>query len=582
MRFFYFLTLTLLLSISFTKTLEAQVDEPILLCVQDTINNFITIHWINTHTCGADFVSTEVYFNDGVGGGFSLVETITDPSVTNYVHEDAASFSGVLTYYVRTNCTTGFDDSDQLTNESPIAPSIDYVTVQGEDVLVIWTADPGVPFEFGTRIYRRLDGSFLEVGILPDQTDSDFVDQLGEPHLGPQTYEVSTADACGFVGPFSGTQHTTMFLQGSPDFCDGGIRFEWTDYFGWPSVLEYRLMKDGVQIQTWPGTTAPSSFDYTLDPTDVGEICFTLEAARDASIFSSSNEICYDFGAPTLPQFIYMRNLSVLNNEIVLEWYIDENADVHNLVIERGTDPLGTAPVFSYSANTLLPLMDTIDNGINPRNSSFYYKITAEDTCIGSVSSNPARTILLTGVDNFNLSNTLSWNQLEIDFSTITEYRLYRNDLPVDSPLATFNPGDTSYLDAIGDINPDGGFYCYWLEAVYDLNLPNGVVETDLSSMSNEVCISQNSRIFMPNAFKPTGVNSIFKPTIIYQNPEAYRFVIMNRWGEILFETSDPDQGWDGRKNGEMCPQGVYAYIVKMESINGLDLERKGTLMLFK
>ena len=52
---------------------------------------------------------------------------------------------------------------------------------------------------------------------------------------------------------------------------------------------------------------------------------------------------------------------------------------------------------------------------------------------------------------------------------------------------------------------------------------------------------------------------------------------IFNRWGEVVFETSDYNNDWGGTKNGEVLPDGVYFY-----SITCSDIEYTGSINLLR
>ncbi len=69
---------------------------------------------------------------------------------------------------------------------------------------------------------------------------------------------------------------------------------------------------------------------------------------------------------------------------------------------------------------------------------------------------------------------------------------------------------------------------------------------------------------YIPNAFTPNGdgLNDVFGaiPRIDYVN--QYRISIFNRWGQLLFESSDLHLGWDGTYQGEACPAGAYVYRI--------------------
>jgi gliding motility-associated-like protein len=82
------------------------------------------------------------------------------------------------------------------------------------------------------------------------------------------------------------------------------------------------------------------------------------------------------------------------------------------------------------------------------------------------------------------------------------------------------------------------------------------------NTTSTTIYIRPEYRFFVPNAFTPNedNQNEIFKPSLI--GVHNYSLMIFDRWGEKLFETSDSEIGWNGRKNGELCPGGVFVYKI--------------------
>jgi gliding motility-associated-like protein len=38
--------------------------------------------------------------------------------------------------------------------------------------------------------------------------------------------------------------------------------------------------------------------------------------------------------------------------------------------------------------------------------------------------------------------------------------------------------------------------------------------------------------------------------------------LVYNRWGELIFETDDRNEGWDGKKNGQVVEQGTYTWVL--------------------
>jgi gliding motility-associated-like protein len=90
--------------------------------------------------------------------------------------------------------------------------------------------------------------------------------------------------------------------------------------------------------------------------------------------------------------------------------------------------------------------------------------------------------------------------------------------------------------------------------------LTNGAGCTDTAFAT--VIIRSEYRFFMPNAFTPDGdgLNDIFRPVLfgVYN----YNFYVFNRFGQQIFETNNPETGWDGTFQGRLCPGDTYVYKI--------------------
>tara|TARA_B100000809_G_C15134736_1_gene530072 strand:+ start:1867 stop:3378 length:1512 start_codon:yes stop_codon:yes gene_type:complete len=84
-------------------------------------------------------------------------------------------------------------------------------------------------------------------------------------------------------------------------------------------------------------------------------------------------------------------------------------------------------------------------------------------------------------------------------------------------------------------------------------------------------------KYIIPNVFTPNndGSNDLFK--IVYNGDREYHLLIYNRWGQLLFESNDKNQHWDGKIKSKEVPEGSYYYIFSLE-----ELYVKGTLSLFR
>ena len=75
----------------------------------------------------------------------------------------------------------------------------------------------------------------------------------------------------------------------------------------------------------------------------------------------------------------------------------------------------------------------------------------------------------------------------------------------------------------------------------------------------------------MPNAFSPNGdgINDIYKAKDGYQSLTEFHAYIFNRWGQKLFEWTNPADGWDGTNQGKPVKDGVYFCLVKAKGADG-------------
>ncbi len=117
--------------------------------------------------------------------------------------------------------------------------------------------------------------------------------------------------------------------------------------------------------------------------------------------------------------------------------------------------------------------------------------------------------------------------------------------------LWNFGDGSTSSIESPSYTYPSAGTYLVTL-------LVTGQGGCTNQATSSVVVIDRE--FFVPNSFTPNdnNLNEEFKPVV--QNAEKYEFQVYNRWGEYIFGSVNPDKGWDGTYNGEMCQSGVYTY----------------------
>lgn len=144
---------------------------------------------------------------------------------------------------------------------------------------------------------------------------------------------------------------------------------------------------------------------------------------------------------------------------------------------------------------------------------------------------------------------------------TITFFGTTYEDFPVivSTPEAT---------DIDWQVNPTLYYdFLYWTvkNAVYS---PDDSTQVQLSAQffTTDTIIAflkpQDYGYYVPNAFTPNGdgINDEFLPLGNAIQLETYDLQIFDRWGQQLFQSTDPAKGWDGKVGGGVAPDGVYVY----------------------
>jgi len=156
-----------------------------------------------------------------------------------------------------------------------------------------------------------------------------------------------------------------------------------------------------------------------------------------------------------------------------------------------------------------------------------------------------------------SLLNVLTWtNPNHSCADDVVKYNVYykptiENQFTLLTTIVNLN--DTVYRHQMDGI-PSG---CYAVTAIDSFN--------NESALNNQICVDICSGYKLPNVFSPNndGVNDMY----ISHNPNNYvkqvDMKIFNRWGKIVFQTSDANINWDGRdkETKKFVASGVYFYI---------------------
>lgn len=95
--------------------------------------------------------------------------------------------------------------------------------------------------------------------------------------------------------------------------------------------------------------------------------------------------------------------------------------------------------------------------------------------------------------------------------------------------------------------------------------------------------VVKGPEIYVPSAFTPNGDGRNDRFKIIPVGIAQIRFFnIMNRWGQVIYSSKNPADGWDGTVNGIPQPAGTYIWIVAGRTINDAVIKKQGTVVLIR
>ena len=477
---------------------------------------------------------------------------------------------------------------DDITPQIPIISSVSIDTLTG-NVVITWNQNYE-PDTYGYIVYHRdANGFVIEIDTVWGIGNTTYTHPI--PINGPETYSIAAFDSCftPAIPPTHQTSakaelHTSMFLTYTTNSCTSQAELSWTAYGGWGNGLSgYTIfVKQGTGA--WTAVDNTTDLSYNLNCTPLQSYTVMIRANNSNGAESFSNMQSFMIYAPSPPAIHYLRVATVDQNAIVLRHEISTGSSVQAVRFEKFNtatgqfDLLGEVPA---SAATL----SITDLDVDVNNFSYTYRAIVIDSCgnLGAV-SNRARTILLkVTADQTRLSTYLNWSPYGDYDGGVLQYQIYRGidgNFP-GTPTAIVPPDQRYFEDLVDELGFEhSGKVCYFVTAEEAIN-QYGIQEL---SFSNQVCAVIEPLVYIPNAFTPGGLNPIFIPVVSFQDVSKYEFSIVDRWGQVVFQTNDPSVGWDGQhqQSGKLVAPNLYVYVLKVVDGNNQEYIFRGNVSVIR
>ncbi|MFI5220484.1 MAG: gliding motility-associated C-terminal domain-containing protein [Bacteroidia bacterium] len=398
------------------------------------------------------------------------------------------------------------------------------------------------------------------------------------PEAKQPRFEISVKDAngdmitCGFYQVVCSNLISGFFSNGDiryKKWTDVGV--DLTDYIGQQITIEFATGDCGMgghfgyayidgyatELKITAGNcnpdgsitlTAPPGFEYSWSNGEAsqqinlfnynggGEISVTLSAVTGCS--KTISYIIQDF----VPHADFDYDLKCGNKVEFTDGSSVNNAVINNWIWNFGDLNLSSDinPTHQYASQNTF---------------SVSLVVTASNNCKGLVTKNIAVENLIQA--GFSFDGECEGNEISFtDNSTTISGKII---------LWKWNFGDDNFSAA------QNSFHNYVTSGIY---FPKLVIVSDegcIDSVSEEISINDCSpeTIFVPNAFSPNGdgMNDFF--TISGNKFSGIHIDIFNRWGEVVFTSSENNFMWDGKNNnGKLLPEGIYTYRMNTTGIS--------------
>lgn len=328
---------------------------------------------------------------------------------------------------------------------------------------------------------------------------------------------------------------------------------------------------------------------YVYEPSvsDAGPdkiLCEEFETDLEAVPLAGLSEGTWSFGdGPTVPEFedINDPNTQISDlefGEYLLYWTV--NNGICPSAIDSVMISVNPIPVIDISTSIdsgCAPLKVTLSNFSSPTGEYCFWDFgdgSTEVACgdlfheFGPGEFDITLTVTANGCTSTKVFN----DRIKVKAIPIAMFTPNPNEINLTNTTVIFSNQSLYGESYIWDFD-DGSPYDYSFEPSHVFpNATNGEYDVMLIALNEFGCMDTAFQkvvfeelmiFYIPNAFTPDGFgpNEIFQPIITSRiDEDYYLFRIFDRWGEIIFETTDIHEGWDGTYLGQKVEPGVFVW----------------------
>ena len=580
----------LLVLLGILPTARAQVAAPEFICTRSEAGDEV-LTWNNvTSDCGA-YQATEIYRAPAADGPYTLLATLTNPAETEY--RDPNPNGEQLFYYLQYayDCPgSAVVTSDTLDSFIPATPVVKFVSVVDGNLEIHWqpSSSPEV------NRYVVLEVTDTGVNAL-DTVGLDTVYTVtGVPsnELTTRSYRVAALDACGNDSPQSSIVQAVSIEARGGAGCEVDIELVplqavQTSYLPLDpasgDTLTLYVSTNGGDFsayESWTEADLPDTTDY-----------YTYPAANDGDSLCFYFEMNYADISPNQRTEVYCQTVDITQPVRGFELFGVEVIDTGGVRLSYGyaAAPAGALPTVVQVLRDGQVLETVLPGGLSPNGEIFLpagvgvipgdsIRFSITDNCERVLISNVVTPVFLTVPGTNYGSPLLDWTALSNGLDGNVTYTVFRVDTTGASVPLLAGIDDLSYEDATNT----GEYACYQIEASYT----PAAGDTTYRFRSNVACTVPPAEVYLPNVFSPVAnqdANRMFRPFFnLTAGISEYLMRVYDRWGALVFESENAEQGWDGTVGGQALPVGSYIYTISFTPAQGNIRELTGVVHLVR
>jgi hypothetical protein len=486
-----------------------------------------------------------------------------------------------ISYFIFILLTASLSARGQIDEEPPLSPVLELVSVDpaSGNIGLSWSLSPSADVK-GYIVYSYVNNEGYPIDTINNPLISNYIHTGTGSSYFSLSYVVAAVDTAGNKSLLSNPL-STIFSESSIDTCMNRIIITWVPYPSVPKqVINYSVFYsiDGSSYD-FAGTADKNETEMIIeDFTTDSQYCYYIRANLQGGLVSSSNKTCLMTDMQKPPEWINADYATISSEDgILISFHTDPLSEIENFRLERKKGYNGTFEQIWEASNSAGDIIyndsdaDSLD--IN------FYRLTAINNCnLPVTASNVASNIVLKAVqDDDNI--ILTWNPYRLWNGSIISNKIFLNLDDVMEERFTVATSDSSFTFSYNEImyevsRPE---ICFCLRSYEGIN----PFRESAGSRSQVVCIPVFERITVPNLFLPSGstINNQFSPVLSF-TPVSYHLVITDMRRNILFETRDFLEKWNGTKNGDPLPQGAYLWFLETKTPSGKNISKAGTVSI--